>query len=343
VKIIQKIKSDIFIPTSNRYDALKMCLDSLNKQTSKDFKIFIVGINKNTKIQSLIESYENLEIEYFIQTNKGIIGAANEALLKMKNDIFIRIDDDVSIDSEWHENIINTFLEGDNIGGVTGPTIMTKDGVKSRDLTAFLDKFQKSNNPILRFVNHLYKNVIFDGRMMEVSTFLESGAFTLGSNYKTCLSIKNPVEVSNLEACNWSCKRKLLNEIGGFDTVFLKGLGDYHEADSALQIKRMGYKLLFNPKVILNHRVEIGKVSKARPMPYYRIQNFIIFYFRHFDLIAVNKFRAIFLFLINLTMQNGYYLFKFFSTRKINQLGAIFGTFVGVSRVVVSKLFFLKI
>lgn len=327
-------KADIFIPTSNRYDSLKLCLDSLNNQSNKEFKVLLVGLKPDLKIQQLVESYKNLQIDYFIQKDKGIINAGNKALQKSTCEIFVRSDDDVIFDKNWFNNLIIRFESDKNIGGVTGPTCMSKQGIKSRDLTNFLDNFKKSKNILLKLISRLYFNYLYENKINHVSTFLKSGVFTLGSNYESCLNVKDIVVVNHLEACNFSVRTSLLKQVNGFDLIYLKGLGDYHEADTAMKIKNLGYKLVFDPKVMLQHNVEVGVVQKSRPNSYYRIQNFIIFYFRFFKIKDIDQ---LFRFLTNLSMQNFYYIFKFFSTKDVSQLYAIFGTFVGFYRVFVLK------
>lgn len=325
------MKADIFIPTSNRIDALEQCLESLATQTLKNFKVYLVGIEKNKQTKELLKKYKNFEIEYFIQKKKGLIGAANEALEKSVNEIFVRIDDDVILDNAWFENLVKSFESDAKIGGVTGPTIMSEKGLKSRDLTAFLEKFKHSKNPFLCIFFHLYNDYLYENKIGEVSQFLESGVFTLGSNFKSCLLNNKIIEVNNLEACNWSSRTEILKRNSGFDEIYLKGLGDYHEADAALNIKKAGFKLVFNPKVKLCHNVEIGKVEKARLAPYWRIQNFIIFYFRFF---RIKNFGQFLKFFTNLSLQNGYYIFRFLTTGKVNQLGSIPGTIVGFFKII---------
>jgi glycosyltransferase involved in cell wall biosynthesis len=102
--LVQKMKADIFIPTSNRLDALNACLASLNHQSNKDFKLLLVGLKKDIRIEELIKSYASLNIDYFIQKRKGLIAAANEALSRASNDIFVRIDDDTVLDPNWYGN-----------------------------------------------------------------------------------------------------------------------------------------------------------------------------------------------------------------------------------------------
>lgn len=323
------MKADIFVPTSNRIDALEQCLESLDHQSRKDFQIYLVGIAQDARVEEMIKKYPALQIEYFIQKKKGLIGAANEALEKSQNEFFVRIDDDVVLDPGWFENLIRTFDSDPRIGGVTGPTIMSEEGIKARDLTAFLDRFLKSKNPCLKLIGRLYSGYIYENRIYDVSKFLKSGAFTLGSNFPKCLELGSVVEADNLEACNWSCRTEILRRNGGFDEIYLQGLGDYHEADAAFRIKEAGYRLVFDPAVKLRHNVEIGKVKKARPAPYYRIQNFFIFYGRHIRIKSLDHFLR---FATNVLLQNGYFFFRFLTTGSFDQLGAVPGTLVGAVR-----------
>lgn len=326
------MKADIFIPTSNRTDALRKCFDSLNNQTSKNFNVFLVGLKKDKEVEKLVAKFKDLNINYFLQKKRGIIGAANEALKKARAEIFIRIDDDVILDKDWFKNIIEPYKEDKMIGGVTGPTIMNKKGIESRDLTAFLNNFKKSQNLFSKLLNLIYYRYIYENKIKEVSLFLKSGAFTLGSNFPDCLKIKKIMEVDNLEACNWSCREKLLKLLGGFDEIYLKGLGDCSEADVPFKIKKLGYKIVFNPKARLEHHVEVGRVQKARPASFYRIQNFIIFYHRYFP---IKSFDQLSKFMVNLMMQNGYYFYRFLTTGSFNQLGAIPGTIIGLIKAYV--------
>ena len=130
---MNNIRADIFIPTSNRVEPLKKCLDSLQDQTNKQFKVLLVALKPNENVKNLVNLYKNLDIDYFIQKDKGIIPAGNEALQKAKHEIFIRIDDDVILDKYWFKSLITRFDSDKNIGGVTGPTIMSSNGIKSRD------------------------------------------------------------------------------------------------------------------------------------------------------------------------------------------------------------------
>lgn len=318
-----KYKASIFIPTSNNINALKPCLKSLQNQSRKDFNIILIGKEKNEDIENLTYVFKTLRIKYLIQKKPGLVTAANEALKKTKSKIFIRIDDDIVADQNWFKNILETFRLNKNIGAVTGPTIINSKNTSSRDLIYYLKK-RRNRNLLFKLINIIYHKYLFENKTYEVGKFLRSGVFTIGSNFKQYIP-KTIIDVDNLEACNFACKTNILRKIGGFDKVFSKGLGEYHEADVAFKIKSLKLKILFNPKVKVNH--EIKNNHTVRPESYYRIQNFIVFYKRYFK---IDSFDTLLRFTLYLMVQNLYYSFKFLSTGKIDQLKSIPGTFIGL-------------
>ena len=322
------MNADIFIPTAGNVRVLKNCLDSLNEQTCKNFSIIIVVIRQDPQIDTLITQYPNLSIMILIQSGKGLVQAAQDAYLVAKNDIFIRIDDYVVTDPHWLENIIKMMTHDPMVGGVTGPTLTNENGRNARDLFLFFEKTKKSNDVFWKSVRHVYLHYIYEDQIDTVGKFLPSGAFTLGSNYESCLHLTQPLEVDNLEACNMAIRKSLLDRFGGFDLTFNRGLGEYHEADIACKIKKAGYKVLFSSHVRLEHRVESTETaSGSRPDSFYRIANFIAFYKRHlfqFDPHYIGRFAT------NILFQNGYYLYKFATTRHLQHLGSIPGTMYGL-------------
>ena len=324
------MRASVFIPTSNRMAPLRKCLDSLTNQSNSEFAILLVGLEKNEKISKLIKKYKKLTIEHIIQKQPGIVDAANIALKYASYDFFIRIDDDVITDKNWFQNIIKTFDSDKKIVGVTGPTIMSEDDVHARDLTHYLHVWGNSTNPLHIIPHLLYVNILYENKMMEPSQILQSGAFTIGSNYTTSTKLKNSIEATNLEACNFAVRTSALKKLGGFNRLYRKGLGDYHEAEMAQQIKSKKLHLVFNPKVLTRHNVRSTTMSsKSRGASFWRIQNFILFWMRNQNPKTVS---ATFRFLTNVILQNAYYGYKCFSTKNVCELGAIPGTFVGFVR-----------
>lgn len=314
----------VFIPTGNRAHSLERTLQSLEKQRYTHFEILVVDYRSTDETPQIVQQMsKKLTIRFIAQTEKGLAKAANIALKQAKGDVFIRTDDDVLMKPGWLEAIVRTFEDDKQVGGVTGPTVIPKAYRDNRDLFAFEDKFR--HGPwYWRLVGYLYLNVFMEGRPYAVSEWFDSGAFGLGSNFESARKEKLH-EITNLEACNFSVRTKLLKKVGGFDEEY-SGVGEYHEADAACKIKALGYKLMFQPKAELNHLPSQDGFFADRPASYPRMVNFIVFYLRH---IKINSWSKLTRFFLYIAFQNCYYVYTAITTRQIAQLGAILGTVMG--------------
>lgn len=316
---------DIFIPSSNDVTSLLSCLSSLNAQSHSIFRIIIIAIVKQDEVEKYLKK-TSLDCVYRAQKSKGLVGAANEALSLSKSEFFTRIDDDVIVDRNWLKNIIVTFDADSAIGIVTGPTLVNKNQLINRDLLQFLTIFKKSKNIALRLLYFIYNSIIYENNIKAIGRFFKSGAFGIGANFEPSTKLKQSIDVTNIEACNFTIRTKLLKKIGGFDMSYNRGLGDYHEADIAYKTRKIGYRIVFNPKVTVNHHIA-PITSHTRSHAYYRIQNFIFFYKRH---IAFRNLDYFLRFLLNLAAQNCYYMYQFFRTGRIDQLGALPGSIIAL-------------
>ncbi|MDO8497626.1 MAG: glycosyltransferase [bacterium] len=318
-------KADIFIPTSRSAKILGRCLQSLMVQSEKKFQLIIVGKNTNTSIEKIIKKCnKKLAIQYILQEKPGLVGAANTALRYSRSPIFIRIDDDVIVSKKWLPEILFLFKDT-KVGGVTGPTYIQNKDTVGRDSISFYDRLLHPN-AMMKYVSILYNQLLYEGKMFAVGIFLSNGAFSIGSNFKECIPTTKPFEVMNVEGCNFAVKTSLLKRIGGFDTTFQKGLGEYHEADIALKIRSEGKIIIFNPKAFIYHKIQ-NNLDSTRPDAYNRVKNYLIFYKRYFK---IKSLSTLIRFILYLGMQNLYYFYKFLSSRDSSQLGAWLGTIDGL-------------
>ena len=323
-----KLKVSVVVPTKNRCQALKKCLDSLLRQTYKNFEIVIVDGGSTDGTENLVNEYgRRLAVKFVKQKKRGLVNAVNDGWNASNGDIVIRTDDDIIATREWLQKVVETFCISDDIGGVTGPTIIPEELRKYRDIFYF-QKSMKEGHILWNLIGKIYFDYFLEGELLTVGKFFRSGGFSLGSNYIECLGLREPIEVDHHEACNMAVRRNLLEEIGGFDTAFI-GIGDYGEPDVSFKIRELGYKIMFNPKAIVYHLPSKEGVFKDRPNSYGRILNFINFYFRHIRPNTLDKFVRFNLYLLFL---NGYFIYKFITTRQINQLGCRLGTIVGLAK-----------
>ena len=316
----------ITVSTFNRNEDLYKCLAALSKQTFADFEVIVSNGGEYAGVKKVVEQFKNLRIKVVNQERKGIVEGRNLGWRNASGDIVCFIDDDLVVWPQWLENIRKSFLADEKIGGVSGPTIIPEERLKNRDFALLLDEFKKTKNIFLRFIGRIYVGVILENRTREVGRILKSGAFTPGSNYRDCLNLAGTIEVDYLEACHMCFRRFLLEKIGGFDYVYT-GTGEWNEPDFSFKVRRLGYRLVFNPKAVTEHRISQGGVFKARTYAYERSRNFIRFYFRN---VKADRLDKIGRFMINLCFINGYWCYKFFKTGNMDWLSGLWGTFMGL-------------
>ncbi|MEK6727448.1 MAG: glycosyltransferase [Candidatus Omnitrophota bacterium] len=316
----------VAISTFNRNADLQRCLESLKEQSHPDFDIVISNGGDYEGVKKIVDNFKGLRIRIVNQQRKGIVEGRNLGWIHSFSDVVCFIDDDLVVSPEWFFNIRQTFLSDERIGGVSGPTIIPEERQKNRDLALFIEGFKKSGNIFLRLIGKIYFGLILENKVNEVGRILKSGAFTPGSNYKSCLNILRPIDVDYLEACHMCFRRRLLQELKGFDYIY-KGTGEWNEPDFSFKVRNEGYRLVFNPKAVTYHYISQGGVFKARTNSFERSENFIFFYMRW---VKPNSFEKALRFTCNLLFINLYWCYKFFQSRNPDWLKGIAGTFVGL-------------
>jgi len=322
----KKPKFSVGVSTYNRNQDLDKCLKALTEQTYKDFEVIVANGGDVEGVQKVIDAYPQLDITLVTQRKKGVVRARNLGWQHGKGEISCLIDDDLVVSPQWLEEVNRTFEADENIGGVSGPTIIPSSMRSNRDFALLLEKKKGFGGAIFNFFIKIYKAVILENKQYEVGKILASGTFTPGSNYESCLKLENPIEVDYLEACHMCFRMFLLKEIGGFDEGYV-GTGEWNEPEFSFKVRKKGYRLLFNPKAVTEHHISQAGVFKARTNAYERSLNFIQFYFRW---VKPNTFNKFFRFTANLFFINTYWVYKFMTTGNADWLRGITGTFKGL-------------
>ncbi len=323
-----KLTFSVVVPTFNRNEDLARCLGCLSRQTYQDFEVIISNGGDYSSAERVASGFKGLRIKIVNQDKRGLSAGRNSGWQHSRSDIVCFIDDDLAVSPQWMENIADTFLSDDNIGGVSGPTIIPDDRQANRDLALFLNSFKTTPNIFFRFLGKLYLSIILENRVKDVGRILKSGAFTPGSNYKDCLSLTNTIDVDYLEACHMCFRRKLLEQLKGFDYIY-EGTGEWQEPDLSFKVRQKGYRLVFNPKAVTYHYISQAGVFKDRTNSYERSKNFIFFYMRW---VKPNSLEKILRFGTNVLFINLYWCYKFFQSKNPDWLRGIWGTFVGFKR-----------
>lgn len=88
----------IIIPVYNQASKLAKCLDSINKQTIKNFEIIIVNDGSSDDIKPVIDKYQalfGLQLSYVTQNNQGAPAARNRGAQDAKGEYLLFCDADI--------------------------------------------------------------------------------------------------------------------------------------------------------------------------------------------------------------------------------------------------------
>ncbi len=106
------MKFSIIIPVYNRPDEVDELLDSLCRQTKKNFEVVIVEDGSANKCKKEVEKYsDKLDIAYFEKENGGPASARNFGMKRAKYDYFIFFDSDCIIPEKYFEIATKQLIE----------------------------------------------------------------------------------------------------------------------------------------------------------------------------------------------------------------------------------------
>mgnify|MGYP006075879855 CR=1 FL=1 len=115
--------ASIIIVTKNHSTYLTKCLNSILKQTYKNFEVIIIDHNSSDNTAEIIKTFKSDKIKYFLNTeNKGIASVRNYGIEKSNGDYVFFTDSDCMPAKNWIEEGMQVLLNND-VAGVEGKTI----------------------------------------------------------------------------------------------------------------------------------------------------------------------------------------------------------------------------
>ena len=92
----------IIIPVYNRIEEVRDLLESLSKQTSRDFEVVIVEDGSSQPCQDVVEKYNSsLNVQYYFKENEGRSFARNYGMEHATGDYFLFFDSDCVIPEQY--------------------------------------------------------------------------------------------------------------------------------------------------------------------------------------------------------------------------------------------------
>lgn len=121
------MKFSIIVPVYNRPDEVEELLESLSRQSRKNFEVIIVEDGSEIPCKEVAEKYSDvLEISYFFKENEKPAIARNYGAKRAQGDYFLFFDSDCIIPENYFE-IINKELKANYTDAYGGPDAASPD------------------------------------------------------------------------------------------------------------------------------------------------------------------------------------------------------------------------
>ncbi|NJK67345.1 MAG: glycosyltransferase family 2 protein [Microcoleus sp. CSU_2_2] len=215
------LKISVVIPSYRRPKDLARCLDAFKKQKLPASEVLVVVRDTDTETWAFIQTLnpEFLPLRTATVIESGVIAAMNAGMDAASGEIVAFTDDDAAPHTDWLERIETHFLSDSNIGGVGG-----------RD-----------------WVYH--GTQLEDGKRERVGQVQWFGR-VIGGHH---LGVGEAREVDVLKGVNMSFRRSAIGQMQ-FDRR-MRGTGAqvHFELAFSLALKRAGWKLIYDPKVAVDH------------------------------------------------------------------------------------------
>jgi GT2 family glycosyltransferase len=250
----------IIIPTYNRADDLKCCLDSIIIQTKIPNEIIIIDDSDNEIVEQCLNNYQkemhnqNILLKYIRNyKERSLTIARNIGIENSSGDIILFLDDDIILEENYLEELLKTYQNFPEVMGIQGkitnfyrPGAIT--GLYNR--LFLLDQISKYNGSVMPSVFGIYPS----------------------------LTEKNEVFCEWLSGCNQSYKKDVFKTFR-FDEN-LRKYSYKEDMDFSYRIlKEMPDSLLFTPYARCIHNVSpASRIPKEEKIFMEMVYSVYLFY-----------------------------------------------------------------
>jgi len=231
----------------NQYLDTKECLESLSKINYQNYEIIIVDNGSKDG------SFEKLKSEFpkhiYIKNDKNLGFAEGNNIgikyaIKHGCDYLLLLNNDTIVDSEFLSRMIEPAEKDISVGAV-GPKI-----------------YFYSNPKIIWFAGGIIRR-------------LSGRTYHIGINKEDHGQYEKERIVDFLTGCAFLVRKNIVEEIGGLDPDYFN---NFEDVDWSLRIRRMGYKLIYNPKAKIWHKWSVSFGGRFSPFyTYYKTRNSLLY------------------------------------------------------------------
>lgn len=222
----------IIIINYNNYQDTIECVESLEKINYKNFKILIVDNNSsNDSINRIKTSYSKYEVMQ-LKDNLGFAGGNNVGIkkaLKSGADYILLLNNDTIVEADFLGIMLESFTNSNNKIGIVGSKIFSYYNKELSEGIGNIDFF--------RFI-------------------------TSNSTFNNDNKSKLEQEVNFVSGCCMLIKSEVFNMVGLLPEEYFMY---YEDTDFCLKTLEKGFKIIYNPKSIIYHKVSSSSGGKQSP------------------------------------------------------------------------------
>ena len=246
-------KVSIIIPTKDRANILKDCIESIIQKTNYDnFEIIIIDNGSREKavyeFYEKLKKFENIKIlkkdipfNFSKLINFGVANAKGEVICLLNNDTKV-------VDKNWLKELVSHAVRKEV--GVVGTKLLYPNNTIQHGGVIM---------GIFKGVDHAFKGLKGD---------------VVGYMFKL-ITLQNYLAVT--AAC-MLFRKEVFNEVGGFDENFAV---NFNDVDFCLRVYEKGYRIVFDPHTFLYHlesktrKIDENVAKKEKELLYKRWKKYI--------------------------------------------------------------------
>lgn len=207
--------TSIIIPTLNRLEYLRMCVDSIFRHTDIPYEVIVVDNGSTDGTAAYLESMRGRVRYRLLDRNYGFAGAVNRGLMMAKGQTIVLLNNDTVVTERWLDNLLACLASDDRIG-LVGP------------VTNYIGGEQRIEVP--------YRDL------------KEMHAFAAAHNRS------DPARWQDAERITGFClafRRDLWERAGYFDEGY--AVGNYEDDDYNIRVKLLGLRLVIARDTFIHH------------------------------------------------------------------------------------------
>ena len=212
----------VIIPTYRRPKDLENCLNALKQQIRAADEIIVTVRDIDSETWEFLNSYNCTPLPLHVATvnRTGVVAAMNIGLETSHGDIVAFTDDDAAPHADWLKRIEAYYLVDEKIGGVGGRDWMYQGGTQ-----------------------------LITGEKETVGRLQWFGR-VIGNHH---LGVGEPRGVDVLKGVNMSFRRAAIGRLRFDERMRGTGAQVHFEIAFSLTLKRQGWKLIYDPAVVVDH------------------------------------------------------------------------------------------